>query len=398
MVKDSLILLIQEDPESAELIRQAFAQYAEELFRLQCVERLSTALARVAGGGVDVIILDLALCKGSESERLDSFLRLRRDAPYSTILLLCGVEDEGLASKAIKAGAAHYFVKERCGGGIGHLILSAIEPARTKVELKNPVTPEQRRTGAIIALAGAKGGVGTTTVALNIASVLARQSSVAVVEMQPAFGALPEYFRTAGMSRNLSHLLKQEPDAIGHKEAEACLWPYKNIPGLKILFGPQAPEECQEIGPDHAKAIPRALAGVADYVIVDLRASLSDANRAAIEISDLLMLVVERDPVCVQLAKLMARAVETWNAAPQIGAVIVNRVAVSMPMPLTEIDAHLGCPTFGVIPPDPDLCRSAQNARTPLVSFDPASLMGEALATLAERLISAPQASALLSR
>lgn len=398
MARDSLVLLIQEDPESAGLIRLAFGQYAKDSLRLQCVERFSTALARVAGGGVDVIILDLALCVGSENERLDSFLKLRRDAPYSTILLLCSGEDESLASKAVKAGAAHYFVKERCGGGIGHLILSAIEPARTKVELKTSVTQEQRKTGAIIALAGAKGGVGTTTVALNIASVLARQSSVAVVEMQPVFGALPEYFRTAGMSRNLSHLLKQAPDAIGHKEAEACLWPYKSIPGLRILFGPQAPEECQEIRPDHAKVIPRTLAGVVDYVIVDLRASLSDANRAVVEISDLLMLVVEREPVCVQLAKLMARAVESWNSAPQIGSVIVNRVAVSTPMPLTEIDAQLGCPTLGVIPPDPDLCRSAQNARTPLVSFDPESLMGEALATLAERLVAAPQASAMLSR
>ncbi len=148
-----------------------------------------------------------------------------------------------------------------------------------------------------------------------------------------------------------------------------------------------------EIGLGHAQALTRALAGMADFVIFDLPASLSNANRAIIEESGFLALVVERDPVCVHSGRLMARAIESWDAAPQVATVIVNRANLGCPMPMAEIDTQLGCPAFGVIPPEPDLCLRAQNARTPLVVFQPDSLVAESLIALAERLASASAAA-----
>ena len=383
-----MVLLIQDDPETGGTIRSALAANSDASFRLQCIERLPTAIARIAGGGVDVVLLEVAPEKNGHGDPLDSFRKLRAEAPAIPLLVLCGAASEDVALKAVQSGAANYVIKERCGAGLGAVIRAAItDTGGQPSSIPSPIA-KSAKAGGIIALLGAKGGVGTTTVSLNVASVLARRSTVVIVEMRAAFGTLAQYFQAPPRIRNLSHLLHGAPAMIGPAEVRACLWPYKAIPGLTVLFGPQTAEQCREIGPDHARAILQILAGIADYVVVDLPASLSDANRAVIEISRSLAVIVERDPVCVQSAKQMTHAIESWNNAPEIATVIVNRASLGSPIPLPEIDTELGHPAIGVIPPEPDLCLSAQNVRTPLVAFQAESLMASSLTALAERLTS----------
>jgi pilus assembly protein CpaE len=380
-----LILLVQEGLADAGLVRKALGRLGDGAFRLQCVENLSTAFARIAGGDVDVVLLDLSVSGGPETGELDSFHKLRREAPHAPVIVLCAADDEGVAIKAMRAGAADYVIKERCADNLRGAIRSVSEMRGNRAQ--------PHKTGGIIALLGAKGGAGTTTVALNVASVLAQQrNKVALLEMRPTFGTLSQYFRPTDLTNNLSHLLDKEPAAISQAEVAACLWTCKNVTGLKVLFGPQTASECREIGPAHAAAISKALAGIADYVVVDLPASLSEANRAVIEKSGFLALVVERDPMCVESARRMVRAIASWTVPPQqIDTVIVSRVSLRFPMSLPEIGNELGGPALGVIPSEPDLCQSAQNARTPLVAFLPESQIAGSLVALAERLASGRQ-------
>lgn len=377
-----LILLVQKDPAESALMRAAVEQHGGSSCRCQSVERLSTALARIAGGDVDLVLLDLSRGAEPESDRLEDFLKLHREASRTPIVVLCSAQDEGLALKAMRAGAADYVIKEPCGDSLGRAI-------RTAVELSaNPEPP--RTAGKVMTVLGAKGGAGTTTVALNVAAVLAqRRHKVTLVEMQPAFGTLSAHFRPAKLTRNLSHLL--EPAAIGPADIEACLWPCQKIPGLSVLFGPQTAAECRQIASGRIPTVLRALAANTDYVVVDLPASLSEANRAVVENSGMLALVVERDPVSVQLAAQMRRAMESWNAPQPIGTIVVSRAPLRFPMSLAEIDNQLGGPALGFIPAEADVCQSAQNDGAPLVMFVPESSIAGSLIALAERLAAGPQ-------
>jgi Flp pilus assembly CpaE family ATPase len=165
------------------------------------------------------------------------------------------------------------------------------------------------------------------------------------------------------------------------------VWAYKNVPRLSILFGPQTVAECSEIEPGRAKFIVQTLSALADYVIVDLPASLSAANRAVIEESGSMALLVEGNPVCVRLAGLVAGAIESWNATKHpVGAVIVNRASVGCPMPLSEIESLFQRHLLGVIPSAADLCLRAQTTGAPLVSLHPESLIAASLDDLSKTL------------
>ncbi len=377
--RNVLVLLIQDDEPGVELVREAVTRGGEGSLRVQCIKSLPTALARIAGGGVDAVVLDLAARSRGRVEALEAVRQIRAGAPRAPLLALCAAADEALGVRAIRAGATDYVVRERCLETLGPALQSALSAERSRSEHleQQPAAP---RRGGVIAFVGAKGGVGTTTVTLNVACMLAQRRKVILVEMRPEFGSLAPYLTPHGLARNVSHALAGTP-------LSGCLWSSKTMPGLSVLFGPQTAAECGARAPDRVTALIRSLSSMADYVIVDLPPSLCDANRALIESSDSVELVVERDALCVQSARLMAQAIESWNGAPQpIELILVNRAALVSPMSLGDIEAQLGRSPLAVIPPSPDLCATAENMHIPLVVLQRESLIAESFAALSGSL------------
>ncbi|HUS06865.1 MAG TPA: response regulator [Bryobacteraceae bacterium] len=383
------ILLIQKNPAETALIRSALAQMEDTVVHVQCVESLATALARIGGGGVDLILMDLSLQDDGSNDPLSGFLQMQKAASPTPIIVLYAADEEGLALRAMRAGATDYLLKERYSDGVASVMRTAMNLGRKRPEHRNSNSfMPSPQLGGVISFIGAKGGVGVTTVALNVACVLAKTRKVILVELSPAFGTLQPYLKPYGQLQNTSHLLRTEATQISPAAAVACLWPCNDLPNLRLLFGPQTAAECGDLRPDRVKQLITALLALADYVILDLPASLSEANRAAIEDSGRLLLVMERDPNCTQSAKLMARALEAWDGTPQIETILVNRTLVSCPVPLPEIEAEMGFPVLGMVPPAPDICLAAQRAHAPLTVFQPDCLIAESLAGLADKCAS----------
>jgi len=374
MHKKLTVLLIDDHPEFAVLVRRWLVPAEDAGFILNWSDSLKSGMDRLAKGGVDVVLLDLGL---PDSKGMKTFTTASTQAHDVPIVILSGGE-AGLALEMVQQGAQDYIVKTECNRDLLiKTLLYAIGRSGHKTA----------KEGSIIALLGAKGGVGVTTIALSLASILARERRVVLVEMRPTLGSLASHLQAQSPARNLSHCLNPDPRSPGSGESRAALWPYKNVPGLSILFGPQTAAECAEIDPGRARSLLQSLAALADYVIVDLAPSLSEANRAVIESSGSLALVVERDPVCARLGALMARSIESWNATSlPLGAVIVSRAAVACPTPVPDIESLLNCRVLSVVPPAPDLCLLAQNAGVPVAGLDPESMISGSLEELSEIL------------
>jgi Flp pilus assembly CpaE family ATPase len=381
LIKNSLtVLLIEDSPTYAKLVRGWLSKESDIEFPLIWTDSLVAGLNRLAEGGVDAILLDLGL---PESNGPATFAAVEMHASGVPIVILSGEDAESLALQLVQQGAQDYIIKQTC---TRDLLVKALKYAVLRSSHSSQAATRSDR-GTVIGLMGAKGGVGTTTIALNVASALASRSKVILVEMRPTLGTLALHLQPQGLTRCLSHLLDPESGADAFTKIESSLWSYPKLPGLRILFGPQTAEECTEINPEQVKAIIQSLVWLADYVIVDLPASLSNANRAVIENSNSIALVVERDLVCARAARLMARAIESWSGAPQpIGAIIVNRAAPNSPMPISEINTLIGCQVLGMIPPNADLCLKSQIAHSPLVTLDSESLLASSLNALAEVL------------
>jgi signal transduction histidine kinase len=102
------VLLVEDNAGDARLLREMFSKERPGSFELTHKTRMSEAEIHLARGGVDVVLLDMGLPDGHGIENLR---RARAAAPDVVMMVLTGLDDEGLAAEAIKEGAQDYLIK-----------------------------------------------------------------------------------------------------------------------------------------------------------------------------------------------------------------------------------------------------------------------------------------------
>ena len=106
------VLLIEDNPGDAELVKEALADANDTAFQVYCAEALLPGLDRLARGDIDLVLLDLSL---PDSHGLDGLNAIRTHAPNLPVVLLTGLDSESLALRAVQSGAQDYLVKAEFG-------------------------------------------------------------------------------------------------------------------------------------------------------------------------------------------------------------------------------------------------------------------------------------------
>jgi diguanylate cyclase (GGDEF)-like protein len=104
------VLLIEDNPGDARLIREMLAEDPGAPFALRCAERLASGIELLGAEPPALVLLDLSL---PDSFGLDTFARVYAHSPGVPIIVLTGNDDHTVALAAVKAGAQDYLVKSR---------------------------------------------------------------------------------------------------------------------------------------------------------------------------------------------------------------------------------------------------------------------------------------------
>jgi CheY-like chemotaxis protein len=243
MDPEKLIILIDESSTGIDSIRRALGDQAGQ-FRLRRVADVPTALARIWGGGVGMVLMNLADA-GSSEDRLAPFVELRTGAQGVPIVILCASADESLAERAVSEGASDYLIREAYDVDLLKVVRSLTRKPDSSAASSAALSGKR---GRVLAFMGAKGGAGVTTTALNVAAALAEHHSVILAEMHSELGSLPHYFHPHRSIQDIGDLLRTEE--IAASGLEACLWPCKNVSGMHVLFGSRNPENAEQLNPE----------------------------------------------------------------------------------------------------------------------------------------------------
>ncbi|MCX7681908.1 MAG: GAF domain-containing protein, partial [Anaerolineae bacterium] len=132
------ILLVEDNQADARFIETLLCEASKSTslprFVVETVQRLSAGLARLAAGPVDLVLLDLSL---PDSLGLSTFVHINRQAPYTPVIILTGLDDEALAIQALGMGAQDYLVKGEVDGPLlTRAIRYAIERKRAEEDLR----------------------------------------------------------------------------------------------------------------------------------------------------------------------------------------------------------------------------------------------------------------------
>jgi PAS domain S-box-containing protein len=130
----SKVLLVEDNPGDARLIREMLKEAAAAQFELVHVVRLDEALKLLGEASFDVLLLDLTL---PDSQGLDTFFRVYRQAPEVPIVVLTGLADEVIGVESVKGGAQDYLVKGQADSNLlARALRYAMERKRAEERLQ----------------------------------------------------------------------------------------------------------------------------------------------------------------------------------------------------------------------------------------------------------------------
>jgi len=249
---------------------------------------------------------------------------------------------------------------------------------RPSTSLMSSTRREGRR---LIAVFSPKGGVGTTTVAVNLALAIAGRApdQVALVDLAPIIGSVGSHLNLHPRM-NVSDL-GRDMLAIGDAESmKSYLEPYGN---LQVMTGSTGPAVASRVGADNIAPIAETVLLSMPVVVVDLGSQLDPRALALMEVADNLVVVVTAELPALQAVHAMLEYLhETGSSAPE-ATIVLNETFAPQMLTQADVEGALGRKIAVRIPHDAQLFQRAVNEGKPVVRAAGSSIPAQRYSELA---------------
>ena len=240
---------------------------------------------------------------------------------------------------------------------------------------------------------GSKGGVGTTTLAVNAAVALAQGKAkgqrVVLAELRDgmATAACQLGFRNRD---GLANVLAQPAASVDADLIEAQLDHHGS--GLLVLSGQAGPPGIgRTLTPDHAEGIVQHLGAMADYLLLDLGVGLGEVNQHILPRCRHVVVTIEPNVTSLTLAQKLLDELNQSLHIPRhkISLVSINTNRSAASLTREDIEETLGHTLTGVIPPAPELAFQSSKENKPIAAIDLEGFAAHQYRAIAEDLIEA---------
>jgi len=364
------ILIVDRDPSAVAVIRSILrAQDWEVLHAKTGAE----ALEKARQEGPDAILLELNLADMSGVE-LCQTLRQRGETADTPIIMLSASAGVSERVACLRAGASDYLVKPP-------------DAQELVARLKATLDLRKEKAGLMIALLGGKGGVGTSTVAVNLAAALRRESHRGVVILDAAAQAgTVDIMLNLQPTSGVAHLLPKLDD-LERADYEAIM--ARHASGLEALLlhdmGPNG------IRPEEMRKILLALRRLRGLIVVDT-SPVSDENTATIlEVADRVLLVLTPEITSLRGARLFLERARQLGLSRERIMPVLNRFPLRGGLQRRDIENALGISMQATIPDDIRLVTYAINRGVPVVLSHERSSVARQVTSLARSLMQVAQ-------
>lgn len=370
------LLIIDDDESSREVLKDALEGDEYEI-SMACDGK--EGLDKVRAELPDLILLDIDMPKMDGVAVLKAMMADLKTENIPVIMVTAVNADSQIAM-SLNLGAVDHIVKP-----YSSTVVRARVHAALRAVASQAAGSASQKHGAVISFLGCKGGVGTTSIAYNVAVDMARrEKSVILCELRCDAGTLSHELGFS-TQQTLATMIEGLSGAIRPKDLHPCC--FKQASGLRVVVSAHAPDQFLPMTEEQAEQIVSGLVTLADYVLCDLPHVTLPSTSAALKQSDLVVLVLDLEPTALHAAEIAYRRLRALQISPScIGAVVSIHTVASSSITLKDVRETLECPIMGVVPSDPDAFVFAAARGLPLVEVVPNSGASGALASLTRRI------------
>ncbi|MBM3998617.1 MAG: MinD/ParA family protein [Planctomycetes bacterium] len=307
--------------------------------------------------------------------------RLREASPDCAILVISSAGDGQLILKAMRAGAKEFLTQPIKGEDLA----AALE----RLGSQRFGGDGRARGSTVIALAGVTGGVGTTSLAVNLGCALAAdpKNSVALLDLDLALGdadvfldTIPDY-TLIDVAQNISRL-----DFTLLKRSLT-----KHASGLYLLPRPVQLQDARAIDSESLRRVIGLLKATFSHLIVDTSKAFSETDMVALEAAKHILLVTQLDLPCLRNVVRLMMSFEAYEGLKERVKVIVNRAGLgSGQISLKKAQETFGQEIYWQVPNDYRTMVDVRNNGVPLTEYAPRAAITQSILALALAITDAP--------
>jgi pilus assembly protein CpaE len=312
--------------------------------------------------------------------------RLAMSMPDCAVLVVSSSTDGNLILQALRAGAKEFLTQP--------LQIEDLLAALGRIGERRFGRGENRNRGSqVIAVAGAIGGVGTTSLAINLGSLLARdpQNSVALVDLDLCLGdadvfldTIPDY-TLVDVAQNVTRL-----DFALLKRSLT-----KHSSGLYLLPRPVQLEDISLITPDDLQRVIGLLKATFTHLVLDLSKGYTALDLIALEAASQILLMTQLDLPCLRNVVRLMMSLGNMNGLADKVKIVVNRVGLdSGQITLKKAEETIGKKIFWQLPNDYRTMIEARNNGVPLMESAPKAAITQSLTALTKAISGDEEAAA----
>lgn len=322
----------------------------------------------------DVVLMDINM---PDMDGIAATEAIRSRQPVVQVVILSVQGDQNYMRRAMLAGARDFLTKPPMGDELISAIRRAGQMAQSErsKNVQVQALPALGNIGAVasygvprgkvVVIYSPKGGAGSTTLAVNLALTLHNEDTpVALVDGNLQFGDVAVFVNEQG--KNTIVDLAPRAEELDPEIVEEVMIKHPTS-GLHILAAPSRPEYAEKVSSGQFSKVLDYLRQLYAYVVVDTSAYLNDITLAAIDTSDLIVLITTQDIPSIKNCRLALDLLQTMGIDRERILFVMNRFDKRINITPERVTENLKQDVTSVIPLDEQTVTKAVNRGVPFV-------------------------------
>ncbi len=380
------ILIVDDDVDTLKLVGLMLQKQGYEI---SAASNGALGLAKALEERPDLILLDVMM---PDMDGYEVTRRLRKNPVTASIPILMFTAKTQLDDKVtgFESGADDYLTKPTHPTELqAHVrALLARSPKKEAAGSGPAAQAAKEQRAYVIGILAARGGLGVSSVSVNLAAALysRTQAEVIVAEFTPGQGTLGLDLGVPNQ-RGLVDLLQGNIAEITREKVYASLTQHPC--GIKFLLASENPRDAALISQtQNFEAIANRLSTLARFVILDLGSALPMFSQKILPACNERVVVVEGMPNSLLHSKLLIDTLANMQIdRSRISAVLNNRQRSEMQMSTIQVQEALGHPVLVTFTPAPELFLQGARAKMPAVIAQPTNMTVQQFLKMADTIL-----------